>query len=65
MSLPFNLSSKRVIIIMDAIIIDGSDNDAEIIEDQANPKKRAKCGRSPSDVWNEIIPVNPGPNGEQ
>ena len=49
---------------MDAITFDGSDDDADVIEDQTNPKKRAKCGRNPSDVWNEITPVNPGPNGE-
>ena len=50
--------------IMESIVIESSDDDIDMVADQSNSRKRAKCGRTPSDVWNEIVPVNPAPNGD-
>ena len=50
---------------MDSFIHYESDDDGVVlVADDLDSRKRSRSGRLPSDVWNEIVPYNPAPNGD-
>ena len=59
----YDLSQQRMT--MESFLEQHSENDDNVIvDDGLDARKRARSGRQPTDVWNEIISFNPAPNGD-